>query len=355
MEFSSRSQEEILAELQSWTLSPESRVEGTFEFDCFSTNAIEFMKIELELAEAYRANFAQTSWGEYLDMRAAEHGLERRAANYAIGTLTVTGNGTIPAGSIFATENGTRFTAVAETVVTSSATIDIVAAKAGASGNVAAGTIIKIPLSIAGIQSCVNEAATYDGYDAEDDDTLKERLLDKVRHPATSGNPYEYVQWALEVVGVGAARCVRCPYGPGTVKVVVVDSNFETANAELLERVYEHINSRRPVGILNGQLYVVSASPVVINVSADITGTIDADAFRDSLQEYFSAMIKRTLSNYQGAADGGLVSVAKIGSLILTAGGADTYDMDTLLVNDSNDDIALDVEQLPTIGEINFT
>lgn len=355
MEFIAREQEEILAELQSWTHSPESRVEGTFQFDCFSTNAIEFAKVELELAEAYRANFAQTSWGEYLDMRSAEHGLVRRSANFAIGTLTVYGNGTVPAGSLFATDSGNRFVSVNEVLVADEATIDIVAVKAGSAGNVAAGSITKIPLSIAGINSCLNAEATYDGYDAETDETLRERLLDKVRHPATSGNPYEYVQWALEVVGVGAARCVRCPYGPGTVKVVIVDSNFEPANSELIERVYEHLNQRRPVGIVDGQLFVVSALPVVVNVAADISGSIDLDAFRQGLQEYFTKLIKRNLTNYQQSTSGGVISVAQIGSVILLAGGADTYDLDSLLVNGSNDDITLDVEQLPTVGEITFT
>ena len=50
----SRTQEEILKELQSWTSIPESKVEGTFEYDIFSTNAIEFQKLELELEEAYQ-------------------------------------------------------------------------------------------------------------------------------------------------------------------------------------------------------------------------------------------------------------------------------------------------------------
>lgn len=50
----SRTQEEILKELQSWTDIPESKVEGSFEHDIFATNGIEFQKLELELEEAYQ-------------------------------------------------------------------------------------------------------------------------------------------------------------------------------------------------------------------------------------------------------------------------------------------------------------
>lgn len=356
MEFTARTQEEILSELQNWTASPESHVEGTFEFDCFSTNALEFMKVEQELAEAYRANFAQTSWSDYLDMRAAEHGIYRRAGNKAIGTLNVagTGNITIPAGSIFATTEGTRFVAVKNSVLKNSGTIEIEADAVGKSGNVAADTITEMPLNIPGVETCTNPAATYDGYDTEDDETLRERLLDKVRQPATSGNPHEYVQWAMSIVGVGAARCVRCPNGAGTVKVVVVDSNFEAANDELLERVDELIQAQRPVGILNGDIEVVSAQPVQININADITGELDSSAFKTGLQNYFATLIKKNLSDYEHSTSGGLVSAAQIGRVILNA-GADTYDLDTLKINGDNDDIRLTPEQLPVVGTIKFT
>lgn len=350
MAFEARAAETILDELQGWTNSPESRVEGTFEYDVFSTNALEFMKVEVELADAYNANFAQTAAGEYLTMRAAEHGVIRRAANKAIGTLTIEGTGTIPAGSIFATENGTRFVATATTSIVEGGTIEVEAATAGASGNVAAGAINLIPLSIPGILTCTNEAATYDGYDEEDDGTLRERLLDKVRRPATSGNPHEYEQWATSIVGVGAARCVRCPNGAGTVRVVIVDSNFEPANAELLERVQTYIDEQRPVGILDGAAEVVSAVPLTVNIAADITGDVDEDVLRELLLNYFAALIKRNLRDFAGVT----LSVAKIGALIMAA-GADTYDVDTLKVNGDNDDIALTAEQLPIIGTIELT
>lgn len=361
MEFAARSAEEILAELQSWTESPESRVEGTFEYDCFSTNALEFMKVENELAVCYREGFAQTADGDYLTMRAAEHGVIRRPAKKAIGEITVTAGGdgtrniTLPVGSIFATSEGTRFVTTESATFTRTATVPIEAVKAGDIGNVAAGTITVIPLSIPGINSCVNEAATYDGYDEEDDETLRARFLDMVQRPATSGNPTQYCYWALSIVGVGAARCIRTPRGPGTVKVVIVDSNFEAANEELLERVKTYIDEMRPVGILDGEVEVVSAQPLPINVAADVTGTVDVDAFKTGLQTYFDKITKNNLGTWQTSSSGGKISAAVVGALIIMNGGAETYDVDTLQINGDNDDIALEVEQLPTIGEIIFS
>ncbi len=258
MAYESRTQEEILKEVQKWSETAAAKFEGTFEYDVFSSNAIEFQKIELELEEVYQASFGHLNWGDYLTMRAAESGVIRRPAKKSVGTLEVTGTGTIYAGSIFSTEAGTRFVATSTTNIVNKGT---------SSGNVAANTITKIPLSIAGISTCNNPAATFDGYDEEDDETLRDRYLTKVRYPATSGNPREYVEWAMSIIGVGAARCIRCYNGPGTVKVIIVDSNFEEANAVLIQRVADYINEERPVGIVEGGVNVVSAKPVLVNIS----------------------------------------------------------------------------------------
>lgn len=44
------------------------------------------------------------------------------------------------------------------------------------------------------------------GEDIETDDALRQRYLDSARRPATSGNKYHYMEWALQVPGVGGAR-----------------------------------------------------------------------------------------------------------------------------------------------------
>ena len=348
MEFVSRTAEEILAEIKS--LTAEAAVEGTFSNDIFAANAIEFQKVEMELEEAYKAFFAQTSWEEYLTLRAAEHGVIRREATKAVGILQVEGNGIISEGNIFSTEAGTRFISSEDATISGSGEITIEAVEAGNGGNVAANTIIKIPLNIAGITAVNNPAATYDGYDEEDDETLRARLLEKVRRPATSGNPAEYCQWAMSISGVGAARCIRTPGGvAGTVKVIIVDSNFEEANEELLFRVKEYIDSVRPVGILKGEVYVVSAQPVPIDVEADVT-TADEEQFRAGVNEYFAALVRK---NFDGESESQTVSAAKIGSLIITAGG-DDYDYLSLRLNGQMADIVLNSEEFPVLNEINF-
>ena len=223
--YEARKQSDILTELQQNAGSDTSSYEGTFTYDVLAANSIEFSKEEVELEQAYKAAFARSSWGEYLEMRAEEHGIFRKNAIKAVGTVTVSGNGIIPLGSIFQTETGISFQATKVVTVSKSGDVPVECTAAGIVGNVAAKTVTKIPMSIPGISSVINDAAMHDGFNEEDDDSLFNRLLFKVRQPATSGNKNEYLQWATSVAGVGKAIVLPLWNGNGTVKVLITDTN----------------------------------------------------------------------------------------------------------------------------------
>lgn len=348
MGFTVRKYGEILEELQSWTSATASMTEGTFTNDVLSANALEFSKVELEILAAYMNSFLDICENEYLDLRAHEVGCYRREGKKAVGKLTVTGNGVVRAGALFQTEAGTRFVAVSETVVVGSAEIEIEAQSAGAAGNVEAGTIVKIPLNIPGIRGCENAAATYDGYDEESDDELRERALLRIRYPTASGNPYSYVNWATSVTGCAAVRVQRCWAGAGTVKVVVIDSNFEPANADLLARVSAKIEEERPIG---AEVTVVSAVPRAIDISAAVRGTVDLEAFEAAVRSYFINMTNQTLTTYEDSGALDYVSLAQVGSFIINAGADDYSD---LRLNGGTENVALGFDDIPALGKVEF-
>ena len=128
--YSAREQADILTELQNNSKTAASKFEGTFEYDVLSSNSIEFGKAEVELEELYKAAFADTSWGDYLTMRAAEAGINRKAAVSAAGKVTVTGTGTVSIGSQFATEAGITFETLEKATVSGSEDIAVKAVTA---------------------------------------------------------------------------------------------------------------------------------------------------------------------------------------------------------------------------------
>lgn len=345
-----RTQEEILSEMLGESTLPSSKIEGTFEYDVLASNAVEFAKTEVEMAEIHMSAFGMTAWDEYLDYKAESHGVVRRAAVKAVGTVTVTGNGTVEAGSYFQTSNGVRFITLETVTVDGTADIEIEAVNAGTSGNVVAGAIKVIPLSIPGIRSVTNTEATHDGYDREDDETYRTRYLKHVRLPAVSGNPYQYEDWAMEVEGVGAARCIRTWNGPNTVKVIIVNAEMEEASDYLIQQVYDHIQDIRAIG---AKLTVVSAHPKKINIEAQIVGKLNETDFYQGLLDYFKKLTTGIMGSGKSARQSFYVSYAQISSIILVEGEAD--DHIGLKINGGYDNIALEDDELPSVGTVIFT
>lgn len=293
--YEAREQEDILAELQSESETSATKIEGTFEYDMLASNSIEFAKTEVELEQLYKACFADTSWGEYLTMIAEQYGVLRRAATKATGTITLTGKGIVPTGSLFTTAAGTKFQTLEYRNVNGTADVPVEAVNAGEAGDVKENTITVIPMSIPGITAVTNAEATSGGYDEEDDEDLLKRYLEKVRLPATSGNKYEYYEWAKSVAGVGDARVIPIWNGPGTVKVIIVDANMQVAPASLIKAVADYIETVRPIG---ATVTVVSPTPVPVKITAKVSGTLDKERYLRDVNAYIAkkGMDLRSLS-----------------------------------------------------------
>ena len=221
------------------------RREGSFVQDTLSPAAIELALNYIELDKVLTLGFAETTRGEYLKMRAAEHGIIPNEAVKATGEITTAGTvgATVPLDSIFSTTTGIQFkTTVAATIgVSGTVAASIEAVVAGISGNVPAGTITQIPVSIPGVTSVTNAAELEGGLDAESDTSLLARYLQRVRSPAAGGNIADYERWALEVPGVGAVVVLPVKYGPGTVSVAILDTDKEPAGEELIGAAQEYI------------------------------------------------------------------------------------------------------------------
>lgn len=253
----------------------------------------------------------------------------------------MTGTGTVSQGALFQTQDGTEFTATETVKVTTMADIPVKAVEYGAKGNVAAGAITIIPMSIPGITRVTNAKATYDGFDEETDDELRERLLFKVRQPATSGNINDYIEWGTSVEGVGHITVVPLWNGNGTVKLLVTDSNGQPASPDLLSRVTEKVESMHPIG---ADVSVIAPSVLGLTIALTPTkGGGDADAIKKVLNKYF---LSKQYTEKK-------VSYAKVGQLIIeNADTTQVEDYDNLTINGATANIGVDTDQIPSIVEV---
>lgn len=217
------------------------------------------------------------------------------------------------------------------------------ALRAGISSNVAAGTIIKFPVTIAGLTAVTNHKAVSNGADAETDAELQTRALAKVQDPPTSGNKAHYREWALEIDGIGNAKTIPLWAGNGTVKVVLIDeSGIPLAGGDpLITDVSTNIEANRPIG---ATVTVDGATALNMTITVNIvaesgydTGSITT-AIETALAAYFAEIALIETS----------VKYAEIFNIIHDTEGVD--DLNTLVVNGGTVNITLADDEVPVLN-----
>lgn len=281
-------------------------------------------------------------------------GVTRKAATYAAGTVEiVTGTGTIAEGALFESAGGIQFAATETKSVTDGTVVSVQAVVAGASGNVAAGAVAKMPVTLTGISVVTNATAMTGGYDAEMDDSLRARYYVAVLTPATSANKNQYVAWAESVSGVGGAKCYPLANGANTVEVCIINSDHQPASAELVAAVQEYIDpgsagigeGAAPIG---AYCTVTSAAGIAINVACTVTLANGYDS--TAVLANVTAGIKAYLSSIAFSAT--YVSYAKIANAINDAEGV--LDYTGLTVNGGAGNIAVPDKSVAIVGTVSI-
>lgn len=331
---------EYYKELYGGTLAD---ISGTFVGDNLSATAVEFEKSYAEMNLIIEAAFAQTSWGEYLTMRAAEFGVNRKLATPATGKVKVKGNGIVNIGALFATQKNIQFRCTKTVKIVDEGEVEVEAVVPGVEGNILSGSIKKIPVTIAGITTVTNEETFTGGYDEEDDESLRNRLNFRVNNPITSGNENQYKEWALSVAGVGncaVKTAVKGDMKKGEVKVIIVNDENQPADKELVENVQTYIDSVRPV--VGATVTVTTPKYVDITITGNVVVETEheldyTDVVTSAIKDYFKK------SGFQM----GSLSVAKLGKLMFDTGAISDYD--TVTINGASKTLALDIEQIPRL------
>ena len=339
------SKEQILERLMSNIDDKYDKTVGSFMYDTQKPRAIEDEKIYAQIEKIADRAFVKTATGDYLKEKLREVGIEIKTATYSTGKVTITGNpaDVVPAGTKVMSDK-LFFTITTKGTIGETGTVEVTAIcdTPGVIGNVPAGAIKAFPTS-EGFSAVTNNEPFTNGYDAETEDEAKERYYALAKKPPTSGNKYHYESWAMEVNGVGAAKCIPRWKGPGTVKVLIINNDRAVANETLIKSVAEYIEKERPVG---ATVTVVSATPLPINVKVTLT-----------LQKGYKVSdvegtIKKEITSYLKdiAFEQDYVSLAHIGRSILGINGI--IDYESLTINGGTLNLDIAEEEVPTLGVV---
>ena len=357
-EYIASSQNEILNDILSNISDEYLKIAGTFTYDFSTAVSILAQKYEVEIEKIWQFFNVDNLEGDLLELRTKQlKGILRKSGTRAVGEITVTGNGSVTIGDLFETTNAVQFRATETKKITDVGTVKIEAVDVGEIGNVGAGSITLMPVTIQGIKTVKNDKSTYDGFEAESDDSLRERYYIAVRTPATSGNIYHYKQWAREMVGVGDCKVFPLWNGKNTVKVVIIDGNRQPASDDLVKKVQDYIDPVGDDGATWGAGYgtapigayctikSAAAKEIEVNVKVVKESNVTLEELETRLKKSIVEFLKEV------AFQKDYVSYSLIADTILkTSGVAEWVE---LTVNGGTNNVTLEVEEVAVLKSVN--
>ena len=341
-----------------------SDMEGDFPYDFTMPTAIELSQLYQEgLVQTLMAAFPEYAEDEFLDLHGADAGLTRKPAMAATGTVQVTAEtGTvIEAGTVFLVpatdeEDAIEFEATEDVEWEEDGTLDVpvIAVEGGADGNVAAGTITVMEDPIDEVSAVTNSSPTSGGVDEEDDDDFYERIhAENMDSNSYIGNDSDLRKWALQVNGIG--DCIVDPAwdGPGTVRLILVDSNGQPASAEMVQEVSDLIlspddRSARLLPTGSAELTCIAATTVTINYVA--TGLVLNGTSIGAVKSAFQDAVKEV---YSSAKSDNTLRYAKLYAALANIDGV--TDFATFLVNNGEANISLGAVGYAVTGTVSFS
>ena len=279
-------------------------------------------------------------------------GMIRKYGTYASAILrVVSGSGTVYAGALFTTASGVDFYAVSDGTYREGDFFPVRAAEPGSAGNVPAGAITQMPVTITGIAMVTNDEAAAGGFDEETDEALRGRYYDDLQHPNNGGNLQAYREWALSVPGVGRVTVVPIAFGLNTVGIWLTDANGDPASDELIAQVQVLIDPNRngdgsgeaPVGAV---CTVLAATALPVDISAEITlaDGWEEEVVRPAIQDSLTKTVR------EAALAGEILRYGRLADAILDTEGV--LDYRALTVNGETESIRFDARSAPVLGEV---
>lgn len=287
--------------------------------------------------------FPDTAEKQFLERQASIQGIYRRAASKATGTLTVsyTEGATLLVGTIFMADDQTRYETTAEPEV-GSYTVPVQCLEVGTIGNREEGQTYTLVSPLTGVDAEAVGSEMAGGAEAESDESLRERLLYRLRNPPRGGTATDYVAWAKEVPGVTRAWCFPKEQGIGTVVVRfatdgLTDDGVPTSG--MVQIVADHIAESAPVTAAT-----TVVAPVAKAVNFKIKDLIpDSESVRAQVEAELKSLFVRE------ATPGEALLISHIRQAISSAAGEEDFEL-----LEPTADVPADSTQLLVVGEVTY-
>ena len=328
--------------------------EGSVIWDACASAALELELAYQALDYTITQSFAIYADREFLILRAAERGITPYPATYAVikGEFTPT--------NIDVT--GYRFNLnkmnylVTEKI--SDGVYKLECETAGSAGGERMGTLLPIEY-VDGLESATATECLIPGEDEEETEHLRERYLASFTEKPFAGNIQAYIEFVTGIDGVGACRVLPIWNGPGTVKVLILDSNYSVPTSILVQTAQNEIDPNQDG---TGEGLAPIGHIVTVDAPESVTCNIRA-VFEFEAGYTFSGLksqIEAVLTNYllELRTDWGnhmhefptIVRISQIETRLLQITGI--IDIRNTKINGVEQNLSLVNDEVPVLGSV---
>lgn len=326
--------------------------EGSIIYDALAPAAVELQLMYIEFDVILQETFGDTASREFLIRRAKERGIAPYEATYALlqGEFTPT-NLDIPIGSRFSLNELNYY--VKSKI--SDGIYQLECEAIGSTGNQYFGELIPINY-IDGLETALLTQVLIPGEDEENTESLRTRYFSSFETKPYGGNRKDYIEKTNAIAGVGSTKVTPIWNGGGTVKLTILDAEFNQASSILVESVQNEIdptNDGTGLGIAPiGHIVTVgTADEVTINIASTIT--FDEGFSFTSLQSQIEAVISNYLLELRqewANLTMVIVRIAQIETRILAIEGI--VDIANTRINGTSANLTLSSFEIPTMGSV---
>lgn len=371
--FEDRTYEKLMTE--TLALAPEGidTRQGSIFYDAVSATVNKIAKLYTDLDRVFEIVFIVTATGEYLDLKASEYAMSRNQATPAKYLFVYTGTRPAAGWRFFHQDSGFYFTLCED----EAGTLYLEAEEAGTACNYIQSGDIAVPCStVQGMTSAAFGDIYGEGYgtDTEEDEHLRNRILEKIAGPAENGNRQHYKTWCESVDGVGRAIIFPLWYGENTVKAVLISPDGLPVADSVVEAVQSYIDpaDQGMTVEVDGKTYVfgdgygngvanvgahftaVAAAPLYVNLS--FTAEMPSSQTPENVTEAVTEAVAEYLKNLVLDAEDGATIIVRISAIGAILAGLTTYlvDYSNLLINGEEANVRLAADEVPVLGEVSI-
>ena len=324
--------------------------EGSIIYDALAPAAAELMMVYIELERILNESFGDTASREYLARRAEERGITPKEATHAIlkGEFLPASVNVINTRYSLGQLNYIVKEQIAPGVY------KVQCETAGVEGNKLFGDLIPIDY-IDGLESSILTELLIPGEDEEDTEVFRRRYFDSFRSQAFGGNIAEYKEKVNGIDGVGGVKVYPVWNGGGTVKLVIIDSNYARPSSELIESVQTVVDPTQNQGIGEGIapighiVTVVGCGETTLDVQTSLTFESGWDWI--AIEPYVQACIDdyfRELARGWDSSENIIVRISQIETRLLSLTGI--LDIKDTTLNHTTQNFIVPADNIPIRG-----